>query len=86
MYTTPVLLDTTPHVITSLLAMGMALSFIIADRSSPTSRALSLFLASVGLAIGIGSQIAHSQFRKRSRSSSPMSGCCECAARYPRAI
>jgi len=59
MYTTPVLLDTTPHVITSLLAMGMALSFIIADRSSPTSRALSLFLASVGLAIGIGSQIAH---------------------------
>src|ERR1700741_2186011 len=59
MYTTPVLLDTTPHVITSLLALGMALSFIIADRSSPTSRALSLFLASVGLAIGIGSQIAH---------------------------
>ena len=59
MYTTPVLLDTTPHIITSLLAMGMALSFIIADRSSPTSRALSLFLASVGVAIGIGSQIAH---------------------------
>ena len=55
----PVLLDTTPHVITSLLAMGMALAFIIADRSSPTSRALSLFLASVGLAIGVGSQIAH---------------------------
>ena len=40
--------------------MGMALAFIIADRASPTSRALSLFLASVrGLAIGIGSQIAH---------------------------
>ena len=39
--------------------MGMALAFIIADRSSPTSRALSLFLASVGLAIGVGSQIAY---------------------------
>ncbi len=55
----PVLLDTSQHVITSLLAMGMALAFIIADRSSPTSRALSLFLASVGLAIGVGSQIAY---------------------------
>jgi len=52
-------IDTTPHIITSLLAMGMALSFIIADRSSPTSRALALFLASVGLAIGVGSQIAY---------------------------
>ena len=59
MYAEPVLLDTTPHIITSLLAMGMALAFIIADRQSPTSRALSLFLAAVGLAIGIGSQIAH---------------------------
>jgi class 3 adenylate cyclase len=45
--------------ITSLLAMGMALAFIIADRSSPTSRALALFLVSVGLAIGITSQIAY---------------------------
>ena len=52
-------LDTTPHVITSLLALGMALAFIFADRHSPTSRALSLFLASVGLAIGVGSQIAY---------------------------
>ena len=59
MYTTPVLLDTTPHIITSLLALGMALAFIIADRRSPTSRALSLFLASVGVAIGVGSQVAH---------------------------
>ena len=39
--------------------MGMALAFIVADRSSPTSRALALFLASVGLAIGVGSQIAY---------------------------
>jgi len=53
------MIDTTPHIITSLLAMGMALAFIIADRSSPTSRALSLFLASIGLSIGIGSQVAY---------------------------
>ena len=53
------MIDTTPHIITSLLAMGMALAFIIADRSSPTSRALALFLVSVGLAIGVGSQIAY---------------------------
>ena len=53
------MIDTTPHIITSLLAMGMALAFIVADRSSPTSRALALFLVSVGLSIGIGSQIAY---------------------------
>jgi class 3 adenylate cyclase len=53
------LIDTTPHIITSLLAMGMALAFIFADRSSPTSRALALFLASVGVSIGVGSQIAY---------------------------
>ncbi len=53
------MIDTTPHIITSLLAMGMALAFIIADRSSPTSRALALFLVSIGLSIGIGSQIAY---------------------------
>jgi len=52
-------IDTTPHIITSLLAMGMALAFIVADRSSPTSRALALFLASVGVSIGVGSQIAY---------------------------
>ena len=53
------MIDTTPHIITSLLAVGMALAFIIADGSSPTSRALALFLASVGLSIGIGSQVAY---------------------------
>ncbi len=53
------MIDTTPHIITSLLALGMALAFIIADRGSPTSRALALFLASIGLAIGIGSQVAY---------------------------
>lgn len=39
--------------------MGMALAFVIADRSSPTSRALALFLMSVGVSIGVGSQIAY---------------------------
>ena len=53
------MIDTTPHIITSLLAMGMALAFIVADRSSPTSRALALFLVSIGVSIGIGSQIAY---------------------------
>jgi len=53
------MIDTTPHIITSLLAMGMALAFIVADRSSPTSRALALFLASVGVSIGVGSLIAY---------------------------
>lgn len=53
------MISTTPHIITSLLAMGMALAFIIADRSSPTSRALALFLVSIGLAIGVGSQISY---------------------------
>ena len=53
------MIDTTPHIITSLLAMGMALAFIFADRSSPTSRALAIFLAAIGISIGIGSQIAY---------------------------
>jgi len=39
--------------------MGMALAFIVADRNSPTSRALALFLVSIGLSIGIGSQVAY---------------------------
>lgn len=55
----PARLDTTPHIITALLALGMALAFVIADRRSPTSRSLSLFLGSVGLAIGIGTQVAY---------------------------
>ncbi|HUK04648.1 MAG TPA: adenylate/guanylate cyclase domain-containing protein [Burkholderiales bacterium] len=53
------MIDTTPHIITSLLAMGMALAFVIADRSSPPTRALALFLMSVGVSIGVGSQIAY---------------------------
>jgi class 3 adenylate cyclase len=52
-------LDTTPHAITALLALGMALAFFIADRHSPSSRALALFLAFVGLSIGVGVLVAY---------------------------
>lgn len=41
----------TPQIIVAMLAMGMALSFVLADRDSPTSRALSLFLAAIGVTI-----------------------------------
>ena len=41
----------TPQIIVSLLALGMALSFIVADRSSPTSRTLAAFLACIGVSI-----------------------------------
>ena len=92
------MIDTTPHIITSLLAMGMALAFIIADRSSPTSRALALFLVSLGLAIGVGSQIAYPlHYRgviavwdglfaipEAMAFFSPASGSCGCGARCPR--
>ena len=49
---------TTPHVITALLALGMAIAFTAADRRSPTSRALGLFLGTVGIAIALGSLVA----------------------------
>ena len=50
--------DTTAPVIVALLALGMALAFIVADRRSPTSQALSLFLTSIGVAIGVGVLVA----------------------------
>ncbi|HVP09294.1 MAG TPA: adenylate/guanylate cyclase domain-containing protein [Burkholderiales bacterium] len=53
------MIDTTPHIITALLAMGMALAFVIADRSSQPTRALALFLMSIGISIGVGSLIAY---------------------------
>jgi class 3 adenylate cyclase len=49
--------DTTPQVIVALLALGMALAFIVADRQSPTSRALAWFLWSIGVSIAIGTLI-----------------------------
>lgn len=40
-----------PQVLVSLVALGMGLAFISADRDSPTSRALSLALGLIGIAI-----------------------------------
>ena len=51
-------IDLRPQLIVALLALGMALAFVIADRRSPTSRALSLFLAFVGMSIGFGALVA----------------------------
>ena len=50
-------METTPQIIASLLALGIALAFIVADRQAPTSRALSIFLASIGIAIALYSQV-----------------------------
>ena len=50
--------DVTSQVIVSLLALGMAMAFIVADSQSPTSRALAWFLWSVGSAIATGALIA----------------------------
>lgn len=51
------LMDTTPHLIAALMALGMALAFVAADSRSPTSRALSLSLAGVGGSILCNVQI-----------------------------
>jgi adenylate cyclase len=51
-------IDVRPQVIVALMCLGMALAFAIADRRAPTSRALSLFLACVGLSIGVGALVA----------------------------
>jgi adenylate cyclase len=48
--------DTAP-IISALIAFGMALAFILADRRSPTSRALASFLATVGVSIVVTTQI-----------------------------
>ena len=42
-----------PPVLVSLFALGMALAFVVADRSSPTSRALSLVLAFVAITLDL---------------------------------
>lgn len=42
-----------PQVLVSLVALGMALAFISADRDSPTSRALAATLAMIGVAISL---------------------------------
>ena len=45
--------NTTAPVIVALLAVGMALAFVLADRQSPTSQALAMFLAFTGVAIAV---------------------------------
>ena len=50
-------MDTSPQIIASLLALGIALAFIVADREAPTTRALALFLASIGISIALYSQV-----------------------------
>jgi len=50
-------MDTNSQIITSLLALGIALAFIVGDRQSPTSRALSIFLTSIGISIAFYSQL-----------------------------
>ena len=40
-----------PQIIAAMLAIGMALAFVLADRDAPTSRALSAFLLSIGVSI-----------------------------------
>jgi adenylate cyclase len=46
--------DLTQYAVVALMALGMALAFIAADRESPTSRALALGFACVGLAVYLG--------------------------------
>jgi adenylate cyclase len=46
--------DLTQYVVVSLMSLGMALAFIIADRDSPTSRALAVGFAFVGISIDLG--------------------------------
>jgi adenylate cyclase len=50
-------MNSTPQIIVALLALGMALAFSLADRNSPTSRWLSLFLMVVSVTIAVSSQI-----------------------------
>jgi len=52
-------MDTTPQIIVSLVALGMALAFIVADRQSPTSRMLSLFLTAVAITIVTSAKIEY---------------------------
>ncbi|MEK7992508.1 MAG: adenylate/guanylate cyclase domain-containing protein [Planctomycetota bacterium] len=50
--------NTIPHSITALLALGMALAFVVADRQSQTSRALAWFLWSIGVSVATATLVA----------------------------
>src|SRR5688572_12516103 len=45
--------DLSQYAVVSLIALGMALAFIAADRESPTSRALAVGFAFVGISIDL---------------------------------
>ncbi len=47
-------LDLTAYALVALLSLGMALAFIVADRHSPTSRALAVAFAWIGISIDLG--------------------------------
>ena len=46
--------DLTQYVVIGLMSLGMALAFIVADRESPTSRALAVGFAFVGISVDLG--------------------------------
>lgn len=45
------MIDTTPHIFVSLIALGMALAFLSADRQSKSSQALAASFALIGISI-----------------------------------
>ena len=47
-------IDLTPYALVALVSLGMALAFIVADRHSPTSRALAVAFAFIGISIDLG--------------------------------
>ena len=50
--------DAAALLIVALLALGMALAFVTADRASPISRAMAAALAAIGAAIGLNVTVA----------------------------
>ncbi|MFN0164217.1 MAG: adenylate/guanylate cyclase domain-containing protein [Burkholderiales bacterium] len=50
--------DDAALLVVAMLAMGLALSFVVADRASPTSRAMAAALASIGAAVALNVLVA----------------------------
>lgn len=46
--------DLSQYALVALMSLGMALAFIVADRNSPTSRALAVAFAFIGISIDLG--------------------------------
>ncbi|HUP91002.1 MAG TPA: adenylate/guanylate cyclase domain-containing protein, partial [Solimonas sp.] len=51
--------DYTPHLLVSLIALGMAVAFLSADRDSRTSRALAAALSLIGISIFLNVVVFH---------------------------